>query len=141
MGNNKLIMFAAAPFAYGAGYGYGAPYGAYGGFGGYGLGFWNQKGGNHGPQQHQLQELHGGMPGANGLANQNTYLHQNVFGGMSGFSDGLPPHNTYTHSDVTGVSTASNPFFGTAGAARTTFPGVPTAGAGFGAAPFFQQQQ
>merc|ERR1712146_444949 len=103
--------------AYGAGYGYGAPYG-YGGFGGYGLGWWNQKGGNHGPQQHQLQELHGGMPGANGV---------------SAVSDGMWPHNTYTHSDVTGMSTTSNPFFGGVAAARTTFPGVPTAGAGFGA--------
>ena len=112
-------MFAATPFAYGAGYGYGAYPGAYG------LGWWNQKGGQHG-QHPQLQELHG-MPG---LQNDNTYLHQNVFGGVSGFSNGLPPHNTYMHSDVTGVSTASNPYWGTAAAAQTTFPGVPTAGAG-----------
>merc|ERR1739838_160885 len=97
-----IIMFAAAPYAYGAGLGYagayGAPYGA-----GMGLGFWNQKGGQH-AQHPQLQELHGGMPG---LQNENTYLHQNVFGGVSGFSNGLPPHNTYMHSDVTGMSTAS----------------------------------
>merc|ERR1711998_441255 len=118
-----IIMFAASPYAYGAGFGaYGAaPYGAYGA----GLGWFNQKGGQHG-QHPQLQELHGGMPG---LQNENTYLHQNVFGGVSGFSNGLPPHNTYMHSDVTGMSTASNPFFGGMTAARTTFPGVPTAGA------------
>merc|ERR1712031_142270 len=102
MGIINITMFAA-PFAYGAGYGaygYGMPYG------GYGLGWFNQKGGQHGmphQQNQQLMELHGGMPGANGLANQNTYM----------------------HSDVTGVSSVSNPFFGTAGAARTTFPGVP----------------
>merc|ERR1712147_211729 len=127
--NNNMF---AAPFAYGAGYGYGGAYGMP--YGGYGMGWFNQKGGQHGMphQQNQLMELHGGMPGPNGLANQNTYLHQNVFGGVSGFSNGLAPHNTYMHSDVTGVSSVSNPYFGTAGAARTTFPGVPTAGAGFG---------
>merc|ERR1712048_736774 len=49
--------------------------------------------------------------------NLNTYVHQNVLGGVSAFSNGLPPHTTFTHSDVTGVSTASNPYWGSYGAA------------------------
>ena len=51
-------MLAAAPFAYGPGYGYGA-YGpaAFGGYGGYGLGYFNQQHPQHGHPGLGLQNL------------------------------------------------------------------------------------